>query len=156
MRDEERGASIPDGSTMFVVTVNGEGARCDLVIGLEGVHEALLRALWSGPREALPRDLAEHLASLREPAAWAVHGAGDGQPFWQWWAGLGERSVSVQRLTGPMPVVPSAKVALQEAATALISCAADLRRAIEHGRGTLRISRDNEAGKMEQQSLGAN
>ncbi|MBB5696479.1 hypothetical protein [Muricoccus pecuniae] len=145
MRDEERGATIPGESTTFVVTVNGEGARCDLVIGLEGVHEALLRALWSGPREALPRDLAEHLASLREPAAWAVHGAGDGQPFWHWWAGLGERSVSVQRLTGPMPFLPSAKAALQEAVTALISCAADLRLAVEQRRGALRICRDNEA-----------
>jgi hypothetical protein len=145
MRDEERSATIPDGSTMFIVTVNGEGARCDLAVGLEGVHEALLRALWSGPREALPRDLAEYLASLREPAAWAVHGAGDGQPFWHWWAGLGDRSVAVQRLTGPVPAAPSAKVTLRETATALASIAAELRLAVEQRRGASRISSDNEA-----------
>ena len=137
--------TIPDESTIFVVTVNGEGARCDLAVGLEGVQEVVLQALWSGPREALPRDLAECLASLREPAAWAVHGAGDGHPFWHWWAGLGERSVAVQRLTGPVPASPSTRAALSEAATALISCAAELRMALEHGRGALRISSDNEA-----------
>jgi hypothetical protein len=146
MKDEEQGATAPDGDTLFVVTVNGEAARCEIVVGLDGVHEAFLRALWSRHRETLPRDLAERLASLRDPAAWAAHGEGDGQPFWHWWAGFGDNSVSVQRLTGPVPGVASAKVALHEAAVALASCAAELRLAVQHARGTLRLFPDSGAG----------
>lgn len=104
--DEEEGAAAPDRKTLFVVTVNGVGARSELAAGLDGVQEALLRALWSGLGEVLPHDLAGHLASLRDPAAWVPHGEGDGQPFWHWWAGLGDNSVSIQRLTGPVPVAP--------------------------------------------------
>ncbi|MFC7739560.1 hypothetical protein ACFQX4_28405 [Roseomonas sp. GCM10028921] len=84
MKDEERGATAPNEDTLFVVTVNGEGARCELAIGLDGVNEAFLRAFWSRPGEALPQELAESLASLRDPVAWALHGAGDGRPFWHW------------------------------------------------------------------------
>jgi hypothetical protein len=146
MKDEEQGATAPNGDTLFVVTVNGEAARCEVVVGLDGVHEAFLRALWARPPEALPQDLAERLASLRDPAAWAAHGEGDGQPFWHWWAGFGENSVSVQRLTGPVPAAASAKVALQEAVVALASCAAELRLAAQHARGTLRVFPDGGAG----------
>jgi hypothetical protein len=124
MKDEEQGAAAPGGDTLLVVTVNDEAARCEVAVGLDSVHESVLRALWSRPRETMPRDLAERLASLRNPAAWAAHGEGDGQPFWHWYAGLGDNSVSVQRPTGPVPAVAGAEVALHEAAVALASCEA--------------------------------
>jgi hypothetical protein len=145
MTEEEEGEAAPTRETLFVVTVNGMRARCELVAGLDGVQEALLRALWSGPGEALSQDLAGHLASLREPAVWALHGEGDGRPFWHWWAGLGDNSVSIQRLTGPVAAAPSANRALHEAAAALASCAAELRSAVQHARGPLRLSSAHEA-----------
>jgi hypothetical protein len=146
VKDAEKGSTASDKETLFVVIVNGGKARCEIAVGLEGVHDALLRALWSPLGEALPQDLAECLASLQDPAAWIVHGNGDGRPFWHWWAGFGDTSVSVQRLTGAVPSVPSERVALRTAATALVSCASELRLAVQYARGSLRILPDDEPG----------
>ena len=84
----------------------------------------------------MPDDLGAHLAALGDPAAWAAHGRGDGRPFWHWWLGLGGGSVSVQRVTGPLPADPrAAREAaeragrLKRAAAALSACAAELRAA---------------------------
>ncbi len=134
-------AAVPEAGASFVVTVNGPLAGSEVVAGLDGVREAFLRAVWRGPRGAVPDDLGAHLASLGDPVAWAAHGRGDGRPFWHWWLGLKDGSVSVQRLTAPLPTAPRAAAEaagraerLRRAAADLAACAAELR-AVAAGRG---------------------
>jgi hypothetical protein len=135
-------AAAPEADAPFVVTVNGPAARSEVVAGLDGVREAFLQAVWSGPRSAVPDDLGAHLAALGDPAAWAAHGRGDGRPFWHWWLGFGDGSVSVQRVTGPLPADPRAPARaaeragqLRQAAAALAACAAELRAAADAAAG---------------------
>ena len=142
MDETGKAAAAPEADALFVVTVNGPAARSEVVAGLDGVREAFLQAVWSGPRSAVPDDLGAHLASLGDPAAWAAHGRGDGRPFWHWWLGFGDGSVSVQRLTVPLPADPRAAAEaagraerLRRAAADLAACAADLRAAAAAGRG---------------------
>lgn len=127
-------AGAPEADAPFVVTVNGPAARSEVVAGLDGVREAFLRAVWQGPRNAVPDDLGAHLAALGDPAAWAAHGFGDGRPFWHWWLGLKDGSIAVQRVTRPFPADPRAATEAAEraersrhAAAALAACAAELR-----------------------------
>ena len=108
MDETGKAAAAPEADALFVVTVNGPAARSEVVAGLDGVREAFLRAVWRGSRDAVPDDLGAHLASLDDPEAWAAHGHGDGRPFWHWWLGFGDGSVSVQRVTGPLPADPRA------------------------------------------------
>lgn len=145
--DQEQEGAAPGADALFVVTVNGPAARAEIVAGLDGVREAFLQAVWRGPRSAVPDDLAAHLASLGDPGAWAEHGRGDGQPFWHWWLGLEDGSVSVQRVTGPPPVVAPAagEVAeraewLRRTAVSLAACAAELRAAAGQRGEALRIT----------------
>lgn len=148
MDEEEKGADAPpEAGAPFVVTVNGPAARSVVVAGLDGVREAFLQAVLSGPRSAVPDGLDAHLTSLGDPAAWAAHGVGDGQPFWHWWLGLRDGSIAVQRVTGPLPADPRAAAEaveraarLKRAAAALAACAADLRAAARPGGGSLRLT----------------
>ena len=145
MGDEGEGAAVPEAEALFAVTVNGPAARSDIVAGLEGVREALLRAFWRGPRDGpAPDGLAAGLASLADPAAWAGHGRGDGRPYWHWWIGLGDGSVSVQRVTGPLPADPREAAGraerLRRAAADLAACAAELRAAAGRGGRPLRLT----------------
>ena len=133
---EDGDPPVPEASARFVVTINGAAARCELVRGVEGVRDAFLRAVWRGPRDAVPDDLAALAMALDAPAAWAEHGHGDGRPFWHWWTALADGSFSAQRLTVPLPEMARERAereartaALQQAASALAECAADLRRA---------------------------
>lgn len=141
MDEDGKAADAPQAEAAFIVTVNGPAARSEVVAGLDGVRGAFLRAVWHGPRDAVPDDLDAHLAELGDPAAWAKHGTGDGRPFWHWWLGLKDGSVSVQRVTGPLPHGPWAASEAEEraerlrrAAAALAACAAELRAAAA-GRG---------------------
>lgn len=139
MDEEEKAAAEPEAGAPetdapFVVTVNGPAARSEVVAGLDGVREAFLRAVWQGPRNAVPDDLDAHLAALGNPAAWAAHGLGDGRPFWHWWLGFEDGSIAVQRVTGPLPADSrtAAEAAgnverSRRAAAALAACAAELR-----------------------------
>ena len=111
MDEGGKAATAPEAGALFVVTVNGPIARSEVVAGLDGVREAFLQAVWRGPRDAVPDDLGANLASLGDPAAWAAHGRGDGRPFWHWWLGFGDGSVSVQRVTAPLPADPRAAAA---------------------------------------------
>ena len=148
MDENGKAAAAPEADAPFVVTVNGPAARSEVVAGLDGVREAFLQAVWRGPRDAVPDDLAAHLASLGDPAAWAAHGRGDGRPFWHWWLGLEDGSVSVQRVTGPFPTGPRAAAEaagrterLERAAAALAACATELRAAAAgRGGGPLRLT----------------
>lgn len=147
MDEEGEGTGAPGADALFVVTVNGPAATSEVVAGLDGVREAFLRAVWRGPRDAAPDDLGAHMASLGDPAAWAVHGRGDGRPFWHWWLGLRDGSVSVQRVTGTLPADPHAEAEaeeraerLRQAAAALAACAAELRAAAGRGGGQRRIT----------------
>lgn len=137
MKHEDPGA--PGEDALFIATVNGRVARCEVVAGLDGVAEAFLQAAWSGAAGVMPEGLAALHASLRDPAAWAVHGVGDGQPFWHWWAGLGEGSISFQRLTAPLPVAEGQGPAPAMVAASLRACAAELRLAAQQAGGSLRI-----------------
>lgn len=145
--EEGEGTAAPAPDALFVVTVNGPAARSEVVVGLDGVREAFLRAVWRGPRDAAPDDLGAHLASLGDPAAWAAHGRGDGRPFWHWWLGLRDGSISVQRVTGALPADPRAEAdageraeRLRQAAAALAACAAELRVVAGRGGEPLRIT----------------
>lgn len=135
MRHED--PDTPDIDTLFIATVNGRAARCEIVAGLEGVAEAFLQAAWSRAADAMPEDLAALHASLRDPAAWAPHGLGDGRPFWHWWAGLGDGSISFQRLTAALPAAGGEGPAV--AVAALRACAAELRLAAQQAGGGRRI-----------------
>lgn len=141
MDENGNAAAAPEADAPFVVTVNGPAARSEVVAGLDGVREAFLQAVWRGPRDAVPDGLGAHLASLGDPAAWAAHGSGDGRPFWHWWLGLDDGSVSAQRVTGPVPAGHGAAAGAAEraerlarAAEALAACAAELRAAAAAGR----------------------
>lgn len=151
MGEEAGGAAVPEAEALFVVTVNGPAARSDVVAGIEGVREALLRAFWSGTRDAAaaapPDGFAAGMESLGDPAAWAAHGGGDGRPFWHWWLGLGDGSVSVQRVTGRLPADPRAAAdaagraeRLRRASAALADCAAELRAVSGRGERPSRLT----------------
>jgi hypothetical protein len=118
----------PEADALFVVTVNGPAAAAEIVQGLEEVREAFLRCIWRGPRDAVPDDLDRQLASLEDAAAWAVHGQGDGKPFWHWWTGFADGSVSVQRITAALPA-EDAGAAGRSAGVDPAACAAALREA---------------------------
>ncbi len=140
-------ADAPEAHAPFLVTVNGPAARSEVAAGLDGVREAFLQAVWRGRRDAVPDDLGAHLAALGDPAAWAAHGRGDGRPFWHWWLGFGDGSISVQRVTEPIPADPRAAAGtaeraaeLRRAAAALAACAAELRAATGRSEGPLRLA----------------
>ena len=130
----EDGSPPPPPSSLFAVTVNGPNASAEIVRGLEGVREAVLRVVWREGREAIPRDIEGHLARLEDVVAWSDHGVGDGQPYWHWWLGLQDGSVSVQRITAPLPAEPArvaegieCRARLVRAAEELAACGAELR-----------------------------
>ena len=137
MKHEDPGA--PGEDALFIATVNGRVARCEVVAGLDGVAEAFLQTAWSRAAQAMPEELAALHASLGDPAAWAGHGAGDGQPFWHWWAGLGDGSVSFQRLTAPLPAIAREGPAPAVMAASLRACAAELRLAARQAGGSLHL-----------------
>ncbi len=122
----------------FVVISQGMTPWAGLAEGLDGVKETLLRLLAGDPAEALLGEVAAAIASLDDPAAWAVHGAGDGRPYWHWWHGHEGGSVTVQRLTEATPARADAarlRAALADTVAALTDCAQDLRRLAGAGEG---------------------
>ncbi len=134
MDDEVDRAAEPGANVLFLVTLNGPTSRSEVVPGLDGVRDALLRAVLHGPRDAVPDDLDGRSASLGDPATWAVHGRGDGQPFWHWWTGFEHGSMSAQRITVPIATGPHAAAGAAEGASrakqavaSLAACAAELR-----------------------------
>ncbi len=133
----EDASPLPQPSSLFVVTVNGPNAGAEVVRGLEGVRDAVLRVVWREGRGEVPRDIEGHLARLEDAVAWSDHGAGDGQPYWHWWLGLQDGSVSVQRITAPLPAEPArvaegseCRARLARAAEELAACGAELRRVV--------------------------
>ncbi len=128
MSEEAPPAAPPaEAAALFLVTVNGAEARAEIAAGLDAVRDLILRVLWSGAREVEPAALDRMMAGLDDPAAWAAHGTGDGRPFWHWWAGFGNGSVAVQRLTGHLPAEAWPAAARTQAAASLLHCAAALR-----------------------------
>jgi hypothetical protein len=119
--------SAAEANSLFVVTFNGRAAHSEVVVGLEGVREAILQGIWRDQREAISDELVRQLDSLEDAAVWAAHGDGDGRPFWHFWVGFADGSVAVQRLTMPLPVeqIPSGE--RQVLREALSSCADELR-----------------------------
>jgi hypothetical protein len=127
---------VPETAARFVVVVQGVKPWAGLAEGIDGVKETLLRVLWSDPKGALLGEVAAVIASLEDPAVWAAHGAGDGDPYWHWWFGYEGGSVTVQRLTEAAPHrTDSARLraALAEAIGPLADCAQDLRRLAGQG-----------------------
>lgn len=125
----QRGGAA-EAAAWFVVIIQGPAPRACVVGGIEGVTEAVLRAVWQEPAEAGMDEVAALLAALRDPDAWALHGAGDGRPYWHWWFGGPGGSVTVQRLTEVLPLQERGAVlrgALAEAVHALAGCAQELR-----------------------------
>jgi hypothetical protein len=136
-------AAIPEAKSCFVLIIQGTLPWAGVVEGIEGVREALLRILWTDPEQALIKDVAAAIASLNDPAAWAPHGSGDGRPFWHWWLGYEEGSITVQRLTE----LPSAateehlRFALGDVTGVLADLAEDLRKLAGTGDGTYVFAR---------------
>jgi hypothetical protein len=124
-----RSEAAPVAGGRFVVTLQGSPSMAGVVEGIEGIKEFLLRILWRDPGGALLDEVAAVLSSLEDPQAWAVHGPGDGHPYWHWWMGYEGGSITVQRLTEELPAQPQApglRAALSEAVAALADCVQDL------------------------------
>jgi hypothetical protein len=120
----------PEAVACFVLIIQGSTTWAGVVEGIEGVKEALVRSLWKDPDRAVLEEVAAILASLDEPATWEAHGSGDGRPYWHWWFGYEGGSVTVQRLTEPLPsdlVVERLRSTLSEVTGVLADCAEDLR-----------------------------
>ncbi len=61
--------------------------------------------------------------------AWAVHGSGNGRPYWGWWFDCEGGSVTIQRLIEPLPsemAFGRLRIALDDVDGVLTDCAADL------------------------------
>jgi hypothetical protein len=122
---------IPEAAACFALIIQGSTPWTGVVEGIESVKETLLRILWRDPEGAVLGNVASTLGSLDEPAAWAVHGAGDGRPYWHWWVGYEGGSVTVQRLTEPLPsdiAVDRLRSTLDELIGVLVDHAEDLRK----------------------------
>ena len=123
-------AGTPEATSCFVLIIQGSLPWAGVVDGIEGVKEALVRILWTDPEQVLLEDVAAALASLDEPEAWALHGAGDGKPHWHWWLGYEGGSVTVQRLT-ELPsgmTVEKLRSPLEDITGVLTDLAEDLRK----------------------------
>ena len=135
-KDGLRTDAPPEAAARFVVTIHGEAAVACLVEGGAGVREFLLQRLWTDPGEAVLDEVAAALRSLDEPEAWAVHGRGDGRPFWHWWLGYAGGAVAAHPPTVAPPHPPAddaLRTALADAVGALAECAAALRRLAGEG-----------------------
>lgn len=124
-------ARLPEAGASFVVIVQGTAPWAGVVEGIEGVHDALVRILQGDPDHAVLGEVASRLGALEDPASWRVHGAGDGRPFWHWWFGFEGGSITVQRLTAPLPAAQNlgrVRAVLGELAGMLTAQAEDLRR----------------------------
>lgn len=114
----------------FAVILQGAPAWAGVVMGIEGVQEILNRLLLGNLRQMPLKPLVDAVASMDDPSAWAVHGTGDGRPFWHWWLGYEGGSATVQRLTAPLPqgrAVDALRATLGEVTGTLTECARDLR-----------------------------
>ena len=134
----------PEAVACFVLIIQGSTTWAGVVQGIEGVKEALVQSLWKDPRRAVLEEVAAILASLDEPATWEVHGSGDGRPYWHWWFGYEGGSVTVQRLTEPLPsdlVVGRLRSTLSEVTGVLTDCAEDLRKLTGVGQGNYVFTR---------------
>ncbi|TDH58362.1 hypothetical protein E2C06_32960 [Dankookia rubra] len=122
--------AISEASSCFVLIIQGAQPWAGVVEGIEGVREALVQVLWTDPEQALVQDVAAALASLDEPEAWASHGLGDGRPYWHWWHGYDDGSITVQRLTERPSGMTEMHLrsAVDDAAQTLTDLAADLRK----------------------------
>ena len=123
-------AGTPGAKNCFVLIIQGSQPWAGVVDGIEGVKESFVRIFRNDPDQMLLLDVAAAIASLDTPEAWAMHGAGDGRPYWHWWFGYEGGSVTVQRLTKPLPPNPAVhrlRSRLDEVAGALTDITEDLR-----------------------------
>jgi hypothetical protein len=124
-------AEISEGNSCFVVIIQGVRPWASVVEGIDGVTHTLTQMICNDPQQLLLQELTTAIASLHDPEAWAVHGCGDGRPFWHWWLGYGGGSVTVQRLTEPLPPDTATyrlRSTLNEVAGVLADVSGDLRR----------------------------
>ena len=122
---------ISEAKSWFVVIMQGVRPWAGVVEGIESVREALTRFICDDPEHLVVQEVAAAIASLDDPEAWAAHGFGDGRPFWHWWLGYDGGSVTLQRLTEPLPpdaAMHSLRSALNEVADVLADVSLDLRR----------------------------
>ena len=80
-------AGTPGAKNCFVLIIQGSQPWAGVVDGIEGVKESFVRISRNDPDQMLLLDVAAAIASLDKPEAWAMHGAGDGRPYWHWWFG---------------------------------------------------------------------
>lgn len=124
-------AETSEARSYFVVIMQGLAPWAGVAEGIEGVRGALTRIVSNNPEQHLFQEAAAAIASLDDPEAWAVHGSGDGRPFWHWWLGYDGGSVTVQRLTELLPpdtAVYRLRSTLNEVAGVLADVSDDLRR----------------------------
>lgn len=122
---------LPEAGACFAIIVQGAAPWAGVVQGIDGVRDALVRTLQGNPERAVLGQVAAILEALDDPATWRVHGAGDDRPYWHLWFGYEGGSVTVQRLTAPLPAVADlgrVRAVLGEVAGMLSAQAADLRR----------------------------
>jgi hypothetical protein len=124
-------ANTSEARCCFVLIIQGTKPWAGVVEGIEDAQDALTRKLCSDREPVLLQDVAAAIASLHDPEAWAVHGSGDGRPFWHWWFGYDGGSATLQRLTEPLPPDPAIHrlhCTLGEVAGVLADVSGDLRR----------------------------
>jgi hypothetical protein len=122
---------IPEAEACFVLVIQGSTTWAGVVRGIDGVKETLVQLLWKDPERAMLEEVAAILAALEEPVTWEAHGSGDGRPYWHWWFGYEGGSVTVQRLTEPLPsdlAMDRLRSSLGEVTGVLDDCAGDLRK----------------------------
>lgn len=122
--------SVPEAGACFTVILQGATTWAGVVKGIEGAKETLRRLLLEGCNTMILEGISDALVSMDDQTAWAVHGTGDGRPFWHWWLGYEGGSVTVQRLTAPLCQDRAAgelQATLREIADILADYARDLR-----------------------------
>jgi hypothetical protein len=122
--------SVPEAEACFTVILQGSMTWAGVVKGVAGVKETLQRLLCRGCNTMPLDQISDALVSMDDQTAWAVHGTGDGRPYWHWWLGYEGGSVTVQRLTAPLCQNQAAgelHATLREVADILAEYARDLR-----------------------------
>ena len=122
--------SVPEAEACFTVILQGSTTWAGVVKGIKGAKKTLRRLFPEGCNTMNLDEISDALVSMDDQTAWAVHGIGDGRPYWHWWLGYEGGSVTVQRLTAPLCQDRAAgelHATLREVADVLAECAKDLR-----------------------------
>ena len=93
--------SMPNRTSLFLVTSGGDYSAAVLVLGMEGVRNEVL-AIFMGDAKTEPDEMCSGiLEALADPKQWIEQGytEGDGEPFWHIHFSFEDGWLSVQRVS---------------------------------------------------------